>query len=117
VNYPFKSKRTLGYNDNIPFKLQQHLKHKLIRPLKLNQKSPSVREAWPKTKFHDSLGYKSIMVIPTMQKASLGFLFFKKFNSSPVNKRKQFKSQSEPPFATHLIIIMYSSVTTDFIHL
>lgn len=69
---------------------------------KLEKLSPSVREAWPKTKFHDSLGYRSIMVIPTMQKASLGFLFFKKFNSSPVNKRKQFESQSELPFVTHV---------------
>lgn len=44
---------------------------------------PLLKEACPKTKFQDSLGYRSIIVIPTMQKASFGFLFQRNCSRSP----------------------------------
>lgn len=45
---------------------------------------PSVKEACPKTKFQESRGYRSIIVIPTMQKASWGFFFFKNARICPI---------------------------------
>lgn len=62
------------------------------------------KETCPETKFQESLGYKSIIVIPTMQKASFVFLFQRncsrsldfrsesKYGAIRTNQRKAMKS-------------------------
>lgn len=43
-------------------------------------------DAIPKTKFQESWGYRSIMVAPTIQNASDGFIVFRYRRRSPEEK-------------------------------
>lgn len=73
-----------------------------------------LREACPKTKFQESLGYRSIIVIPTIQKASFGFCLPRNRSRSPKFQEKKIMTmQNHGPVWENLI---FTPHTHTFLH-